>query len=63
MVKLAGAADKLERGLVKTAVHKLNAYLQQFTAVVPNGITSPCFLVATDLRDGLVLHGWVAPPD
>ena len=41
----------------------LGAYLNEFDAIVPDASVSPCFLIATNLRDALILNGLVPPPD
>ena len=62
VVKLEGAVAALANDR-PAAPQKLDAYLNEYAAVVPNGQVTPCFLMATDIRDGLVLYGWVPEPD
>ena len=61
VVKLEGTVVALHNDR-PSAPNKLNAYLNEYAAVVPNGSVTPCFLVATDVHNALVLHGWVIPP-
>jgi hypothetical protein len=62
VVKLEGAVVALNNDR-PSAPHKLGAYLNEYEAIVPDAIVSPCFLVATDVRDALILNGWVPEPD
>ncbi|MEZ4712669.1 MAG: PKD domain-containing protein [Caldilineaceae bacterium] len=61
VVKLQGAVIALQNDR-PSAPQKLGAYLNEYVAVVPNGALTPCFLMATDIRNNLILHGWVPEP-
>ena len=60
VVKLEGTVDALNNDR-PAAPQKLDAYLNEFAAVVPNAAVSPCWIVATDVRNAL--NGLVAPPN
>lgn len=61
VVKLKGAVVALNNDR-PAAPQKLDAYLNEYLAVVPDGSLTPCFLVATSVRDALILNGWVPEP-
>ena len=63
VVKLVGAGVDLDQGQITPAVNKLGAYLNEYAAIVPDGQVAPRFLIATDVRDNLILNGWVGVPD
>lgn len=62
VVKLEGAVTALNNDR-PSAPQKLGAYLNEYVAVVPDGALNLCFLIATDVRDALILNGWVPDPD
>jgi Flp pilus assembly pilin Flp len=62
VVKLEGAVVALNNDR-SSAPQKLDAYLNEFEAIVPDASHNPNFLVATDVRDALILNGWVPEPD
>ncbi|MCB0108482.1 MAG: PKD domain-containing protein [Caldilineaceae bacterium] len=53
VVKLQGAVTALANDR-PAAPQKLEAYLNEYVAVVPNGSLTPCFLMATDELNGLL---------
>jgi hypothetical protein len=61
VVKLEGAMAALYNDR-PAALQKLEAYLNEYVAVVPDARVTACFLVATDVRDTLILNGWVPQP-
>lgn len=63
VVKLKGAAQKARQGQVTPAINKLGAYLNEFEAIVPDATVVPEWLIATDVRDNLILNGLVPPPN
>ena len=62
VVKLEGAAQKLAQSQIIPAINKLGAYLNEFEAIVPDASHKPTFLIATDVKDSLILNGSVGPP-
>jgi hypothetical protein len=62
VVKLAGAVTALENDR-PAAPNQLGAYLNEFEAIVPDATVVPKWLMATDVRDALILNGWVPQPD
>jgi hypothetical protein len=62
VVKLEGTLDALNNDR-PAAPEKLGAYLNEFEAVVPAATVVPEWLMATDVRDALILNGWVPQPD
>ena len=62
VVKLAGAVVALNNDW-PAAPQKPGAYLNEYEAIVPDRSLSPCFLIATDIQNNLILNVWVGPPD
>ena len=62
VVKLEGAVTALNNDR-PSAPQKLGAFLNEYEAIVPDASLTPCFMVATDVRDALILNGWVPDPN